>query len=70
MSFELELTLYCDNGCGASEPYIKDAIDCGGNEPDLPPGWKKNFDNGDSIFAHICGACAVEFKEGDYDKAV
>ncbi len=70
MSFEFELTLYCDNGCGVSEPYDEAAIDCGGNEPELPHGWKKDYDNGDSIFGHVCANCVAEFKEDEDVKAV
>ncbi len=63
MGFERELTLYCDNACGASEAYTADAIDCGGNEPDLPPGWKKNYVGEDSIFGHVCDECVKDFEE-------
>ena len=63
MGFEPELILYCDNGCGAEENYGSDMFSVAYHEIELPKGWVKDYDNGDSIFQYLCGECHEEFEE-------
>ena len=66
MSFELKLTLSCDNGCGAEEDYSAYNYDAPYNDMKLPVGWEEDYDNGDSIFKYICEKCVQEFREERY----
>ena len=66
MGFEVELTLYCDNDCGAEEDYSDDDIDPEDLDAtlELPADWVRDYDNGDTIFRFLCGTCFKEFEEG------
>lgn len=66
MGFELKLILSCDNGCGAEEDYSHYNYDAPYSDMELPVGWEEDYDNGDSIFKHVCEHCAKEFREERY----
>lgn len=63
MGFENKVILRCDNGCGVEEDYDDEFELADIMEADLPCGWKKNYDNGDTIFGYICGECVKAFEE-------
>ena len=67
MGFEVEVVLYCDNGCGTKAEYDGNEVDFENlSAVTLPEGWARDYDNGDSIFGFVCNECIEEFGEGGY----